>query len=53
MVELQILNSTGQLIQSMSTDRSVEIDLTNYARGIYYLKLVSQGNIKVEKLIVK
>lgn len=52
-VDLQILNSTGQLIKSMGTDQSVEIDLSNYARGIYYLKIVSQGNIKVEKLIVK
>ena len=53
MVEIQILNSTGQLIKNIATDQSLEIDLSNYAGGIYYLKVLSQGNIKVEKLIVK
>jgi|GEM_PF-3027779 len=53
MVEIQVMNSTGQLIKSLATDQSLEIDLSNYAGGIYYLKVLSQGNIKVEKLIVK
>ncbi len=53
MVEIQILNSTGQLIKNIATDQSLEIDLSSFAGGIYYLKVLSQGNIKVEKLIVK
>ncbi len=52
-VDIQILNSTGQLIKTLTTDQATEINLSNFAKGIYYLKLVSDKGIRIEKIIIE
>jgi len=52
-VDIQILNATGQLIRVLTADQSIEINLSNFAKGIYYLKLVSENDIMIEKIIVE
>jgi hypothetical protein len=52
-VEVHLLNSTGQIIKTVNSDRDVEINISNFAQGVYYLKIVSENNVKIEKIIVK
>lgn len=52
-VEIQVINTTGQVIERFNTKQSIEINLSNFAKGIYYLKVVSDQSIRVEKIIIK
>jgi hypothetical protein len=52
-VDIQVLNSTGQLIRQIEANSSVEINLSSYAKGIYYLKLVSEDEVRIEKIIME
>jgi pimeloyl-ACP methyl ester carboxylesterase len=52
-VEISVLNTTGQIIESLNADKAVEVDLSKYAKGIYYLKIVSGSSVKMEKIIIK
>jgi len=52
-VEISVLNTTGQIIETLQADKAVEIDLSKYAKGIYYLKIVSGSSVKIEKVIIK
>jgi pimeloyl-ACP methyl ester carboxylesterase len=52
-VEIQILNSTGQLVRKFSTEQSTTIDLSSQAKGIYFLKLVTDNDIMIEKIILE
>ncbi|MGB0402982.1 MAG: T9SS type A sorting domain-containing protein [Salibacteraceae bacterium] len=51
--EVNIINSMGQIIQSIEThESSILIDLTNYAKGIYYLNFTQNSQIQVRKIII-
>ncbi|HPE58132.1 MAG TPA: choice-of-anchor L domain-containing protein [Bacteroidales bacterium] len=52
-VEIQVINTTGQVIERFYTDQSIEINLSNFAKGIYFLKVLSAEGIHIEKLIVR
>lgn len=52
-VEIHVVNTTGQVIEQFNTDQSIEINLSGFAKGIYYLKVVSETNIRVEKIIIR
>jgi VWFA-related protein len=52
-VEIHVVNTTGQVIEQFTTDQSIEINLSGLAKGIYYLKVVSETNIRVEKIIIR
>jgi hypothetical protein len=52
-VEISVLNTTGQIIETLNADKAVEVDLSKYAKGIYYLKIVSGSSVKIEKVIIK
>ncbi len=51
--KIQILNSSGQLILEQQMIEN-ELDLTNYPKGIYFIKLISEnyykGYIKLLKM---
>lgn len=52
-VMISVLNTTGQILDSFNADKAVEVDLSRYAKGIYYLKIVSGNSVRIEKVIVK
>jgi hypothetical protein len=52
-VEIHVLNTSGQMIESFKANQSIEINLSNLAKGIYYLKVISELDIRIEKIIIK
>jgi hypothetical protein len=52
-VEIHVLNTSGQMIESFNANQSIEINLSNLAKGIYYLKVISELDIRIEKIIIK
>jgi hypothetical protein len=53
-ISLQIMNATGQLVESKEKIRSnTEIDLTNYSKGLYFINLTAEGFHASKKLIVE
>ncbi len=57
-LELQITNLQGEVIrtQSISNDKqsyTTDIDLSNYAKGIYFVKIINNNFVKVEKVVLQ
>jgi len=53
---IQLINITGQIIYSESVNTSSyknELDLSGYAKGIYSLKVVSDGEVVCRKVVYK
>lgn len=52
--EYQIMDVTGKIVLDGSKfERHFDMDLTNLESGIYYLRIVNNGNTKLNKLIIK
>ncbi len=51
--KISITNAAGQLIHAFETDRPVEIDLSESTQGIYYLRLITENGIRVEKILIR
>lgn len=50
--QIVVYNSTGLIVFSENiTDSKVQINLTNEASGIYFIKLIQNGNVTIKKLI--
>jgi len=50
--QIVVYNSTGLIVFSENiTDSKVQINLTNEANGIYFIKLIENGNVTIKKLI--
>ncbi|MFZ4399926.1 MAG: YCF48-related protein [Bacteroidales bacterium] len=50
--KLQICNYNGQeVIQQQMKDNLVEIDMSNLANGVYFLKLITDKTVEVRKII--
>jgi len=57
-IELSIINPQGSTIakESIGRNNSIfkkEIDLSSYARGIYFVRIISKNFTKVEKIVVQ
>ena len=51
---MDIFSATGKKITSKIINRNEEkIDLGNQASGIYFIKLTSNKNIELRKIIIK
>jgi len=50
--KLSIYNTTGKLIKSVDANVS-SISVTDFAKGMYFVKIHTNGQTKVEKLIVE
>ena len=49
-----IYNSLGEVVyQSSTINNQSSIDLSSHPRGIYFIKLISEGNIYTEKIIIQ
>ncbi len=51
--QISVLNAAGQLIQIVNADHAFEIDLTKLGKGVYYIKIISDQGLRVEKIMVK
>ena len=51
---IQLFDVQGRLLQtSLSNDTNTTLDLTQKAKGMYFIKVISEAGIKVEKIIKK
>jgi outer membrane scaffolding protein for murein synthesis (MipA/OmpV family) len=56
---LDIYNSVGVAVYSNNhvyqgnDTETMKLDLSNFAKGVYYVRLYSKGEIKVKNLIIK
>jgi len=52
--EIEIYNSIGEIIYSETIiQEKSKIDLTNYANGIYFIKIISSGETMFSKKLIK
>ncbi|MBN2745904.1 MAG: lamin tail domain-containing protein [Bacteroidales bacterium] len=53
--QLSIYNTAGKLMESIeiTNAKGLQIDMTRFAKGVYYLQMQSQDNITVKKLIIQ
>ena len=53
--EIQVLDAYGKLVNvvKVQPDETVQIDLSRFARGIYFVKAVADGNVLGVKKVVK
>jgi hypothetical protein len=52
-VEVSISNAQGQLIYSGTVADHDMLDLSSQAKGVYFVKLVDEGAIRIQKIILK
>lgn len=57
-LELQVYNLQGEIIKAQKLannkqSQTTEIDLSNYAKGIYFVKIISNNFVKVEKVVLQ
>ncbi|OQX78052.1 MAG: hypothetical protein B6D64_07345, partial [Bacteroidetes bacterium 4484_276] len=55
-VEIFVINAQGQLLMNESIDNAkgtTQLNLSSAARGIYYIKLVSETGVRIEKIILR
>lgn len=51
---IQLFDVQGRLLQtSLSNDTNTVLDLTQRTKGMYFIKVISEAGVKVEKLIKK
>lgn len=51
---IQLFDVQGRLLQtSLSNDTNTVLDLSQRAKGMYFIKVISEAGVKVEKLIKK
>jgi hypothetical protein len=53
MVRVSIISNSGQELKTFSISQSAEIDLGGFSKGIYFLKVVSENHVRIEKIIIK
>ena len=54
--ELQVINHLGQVVQTALVKKGaqfIKLDVSSMAKGIYVVKLTSNGNVQVKKLMVR
>lgn len=52
--KIEIINSNGQILKLIDVStNNIEIDLGNYPKGIYQLKIISDNNVIIKRLITK
>ena len=51
--EYQIINSIGQVVLSGVSNGSNQVSLSDIENGMYFLKVVSDGQISINKILVQ
>ncbi len=52
-IEMSVTNAQGQLIYSNQVEGSMQLDLTDQPNGVYFIRLVNENSVRLEKLIIK
>ncbi|MBP7497435.1 MAG: fibronectin type III domain-containing protein, partial [Bacteroidales bacterium] len=52
-VDIYIYNISGSLIYQQNITSSSSIDLSSYNKGIYFIKVMSDKNVKTDKIIIQ
>jgi ELWxxDGT repeat protein len=50
-VHVEILNFVGQVVNLGTFDRDIELNVSSYSRGIYFVKLTRSGRTVVQKIL--
>ncbi len=53
LIEINVTNSQGQLIYTGQLSGSQQLDLSNQPNGVYFVRLVNENSVRLEKLIIK
>ena len=51
--EYQVINSVGQVMLSGIVNGNAELNVSDLENGVYFLKVIANGNAKVEKVVIK
>ena len=53
--KISIVNMKGQIVKTIDIQpsQSYELNLTDFASGVYYVKVITDGKIITQKLIVE
>ena len=51
--DVYLYSSTGQLVFSGKCNDALSLDLSNFNKGLYLLKVANENYIKTEKIIIK
>ena len=51
--EYQLINSVGQVVMSGVANGNVELNVSELNNGVYFLKVVANGNAQIEKVVIK
>ena len=51
--EYQMINSVGQVVMSGVANGNVELNVSDLNNGVYFLKVVANGNSQIEKVVIK
>ena len=51
--EYQLINSIGQVVVSGNAEGSAQIRVSDMNSGVYFLKVVANGDTKIQKVIIK
>ena len=51
--EYQLINSIGQVVMSGNAESNVELNVSELNNGVYFLKVIANGNTQIEKVIIK
>ncbi len=52
-IDYVVMNAQGQEIYNGNLMESQQLDLSNEAKGVYFIKFIGQSVLRVEKLVVK
>ena len=50
--EYQLINSVGQVVLSGNGEGNVELNVSEFS-GVYFLKVIANGNAEIQKVIIK
>ena len=51
-ITINVVNATGQIINTSKFDGNGTLDLSQIGKGVYYLKVVSEKRIAMEKIVI-
>ena len=51
--EYMMINNIGQVVMRGEANGNVELNVSELNNGVYFLKVVANGNTKIEKVIIK
>jgi hypothetical protein len=51
-ITVDVVNTTGQIVNSSNFDGNGTLDLTQAGKGVYYLRILSENGIRIEKIVI-